>query len=200
MVHRHLEDASIGCTVIQAGPCFVTQIKTEEKDGYSAIQLAYEDKKDKNVNKSLRGHFAKANISSKRKLAEFRFLNGFSGEKTLSLGDKVSILDVFKEGDYLDVRGTSKGKGFQGVVKRHGFKGVGSRTHGQHNRERAPGSIGASSFPSRVFKGMRMAGRSGGKKVFVGNLRVIDIIPEKDLIVVTGSVPGNKNSYVMLYR
>ena len=185
---------NIPCTVIEAGPCVVTQVRTNEVDGYSAIQLAYEDKKDKHTTKAMKGHFAKANTSAKRYLAEFsRF------EEKKQYGDVLTV-DVFNEGEFIDVVGTSKGKGFQGVVKRYNFKGVNDATHGQHNRLRAPGSIGASSYPSRVFKGMRMAGRTGGDRVKLINLQVIKIIPEKNVVVVKGAVPGPNNSLVKLER
>ncbi len=185
---------NIPCTVIEAGPCVVTQVRTIENDGYSAIQLAYDDKKDKHTNKPLKGHFAKANATPKKVMVEFtRF------EDKKKFGDVVTV-EVFNEGEFVDVVGTSKGKGFQGVVKRHGFRGVNDATHGQHNRLRAPGSLGASSYPSRVFKGLRMAGRTGGQRVKMINLKVMRIIPEKNVIVVKGSVPGPNNSYVILER
>ena len=183
---------NIPCTVIEAGPCVVTQLRTVEKDGYKAVQLAFDDKKEKNTTASLKGHFAKANTAPKRKLVEFKY---FEDEK--SLGDTVTV-DIFEEGDYVDVAGTSKGKGFQGVVKRHGFGGVGGQTHGQHNRLRAPGSLGASSWPSRVFKGMRMAGRTGGDRVKIQNLQVLKVYSEQNLLVVSGSIPGAKGSYVIV--
>ena len=183
---------NIPCTVIEAGPCVVTQVRTAEKDGYDAVQLAFDEKKEKNTTEQLKGHFAKANTTPKRKLVEFKT---FEDEK--SLGDTVTV-DLFVEGDFVDVVGTSKGKGFQGVVKRHGFGGVGMQTHGQHNRLRAPGSLGASSWPSRVFKGMRMAGRTGGSRVKVQNLQVLKVYPEQNLLVVSGSVPGAKGSYVIV--
>ena len=186
------EGRNIPCTVIEAGPCVVTQVKTEEKDGYSSIQLGFDEAKEKNVTQPLKGHYAKANTTPKRKLVEFGEF-----EATLNLGDTVTV-DIFAEGDYVDVVGTSKGKGFQGVVKRHGFAGVGGQTHGQHNRMRAPGSLGASSWPSRVFKGMRMAGRTGGDRVKVQNLQVLKVYAEQNLVVVSGSVPGAKGSYVIL--
>ncbi|AFD08046.1 50S ribosomal protein L3 [Solitalea canadensis] len=185
---------NIPCTVIEAGPCVVTQVKTLEKDGYSAIQLAYDEKKEKNTSKQLLGHFKKANTSPKRKLVEFKH---FEEEK--ALGEVISV-DLFAEGDYVEVVGTSKGKGFQGVVKRHGFSGVGGQTHGQHNRLRAPGSLGASSWPSRVFKGMRMAGRMGGNRVKIQNLQVLKVFTEQNLLVISGSVPGAKGSYVILEK
>jgi large subunit ribosomal protein L3 len=185
---------NIPCTVIEAGPCIVTQIRTKAVDGYEAIQLSFDDKKEKHTTKALQGHFAKANTTPKRYVAEFtRF------EDRKQYGDVLTV-DVFKEGEFIDVVGTSKGKGFQGVVKRHGFSGVNDATHGQHNRLRAPGSIGASSWPSRVFKGMRMAGRMGGNRVKLINLQVMKIIPEKNIVVVKGAVPGPNNSYVKLER
>ena len=182
---------NIPCTVIEAGPCVVTQIRTEEKDGYAAVQLGFDDKKEKNTPASLKGHFAKANTTPKRKLVEFEL---FSEEK--NLGDVVTV-SVFQEGDYVDVAGTSKGKGFQGVVKRHGFAGS-AQTHGQKSRLRAPGSVGAASWPSRVFKGIRMAGRMGGDRVKVQNLRVLKVYEDKNLLVVSGSIPGAKGSYVIV--
>ncbi len=185
---------NIPCTVIEAGPCVVTQVRTIENDGYEAIQLAFEEKKDKHTTKALKGHFKKAGTTPKKLLSEFtRF------EEKKKFGDIVDVT-VFSEGEYVDVKGTSKGKGFQGVVKRYNFKGVNDATHGQHNRLRAPGSIGASSYPSRVFKGMRMAGRTGGDNVKVLNLQVMKIVPEKNLLVVKGSVPGPNNSYVKIER
>ncbi len=184
----------IPCTVIQAGPCVVTQVKTKKNDGYEAIQLAYEEQKESKVKKALQGHFKKAKTAPKKVLAEFtRF------EEQKSYGDTL-LVDVFFEGEFIDVVGTSKGKGFQGVVKRHNFAGVNDQTHGQHNRNRAPGAIGASSYPSRVFKGMRMAGRQGGNRVKMINLKVMKILKEKDLIIVKGSVPGAKGSYLILER
>ena len=185
---------NIPCTVIEAGPCVVTQVRTKEKDGYEAIQLAFEDKKEKHSNKAMKGHFAKAKTTPKKYVAEFtRF------EEKKEYGDVLTV-DVFVEGEYIDVVGTSKGKGFQGVVKRYNFKGVNDATHGQHNRLRAPGSIGASSYPSRVFKGMRMAGRMGGNRVKLINLKVMKIMPEKNLLVVKGAVPGPNNSLVIIER
>ena len=185
---------NIPCTVIEAGPCIVSSVRTKEKDGYSAIQLAFEDKKAKHFKKSEVGHFAKASTNPKKYLAEFtRF------EEKKEFGDILTV-EVFREGEYVDVVGTSKGKGFQGVVKRYNFKGVNDATHGQHNRLRAPGSIGASSYPSRVFKGMRMAGRMGGNRVKLINLQVVKIIPEKNIIVVKGAVPGPNNSLVKIER
>lgn len=185
---------NIPCTVIEAGPCVVTQVRTEEVDGYKALQLGFDDKKAKSSNKALDGHFKKAGTVAKNKVVEFQ---GF--EEQFNLGDQLTV-DLFKEGEFVDVSATSKGKGFQGVVKRHGFGGVGQSTHGQHNRLRAPGSIGASSYPSRVFKGMRMAGRMGGQKVTVQNLRVLKVVPEKNLLVVKGCVPGHKNAYVIIQK
>ncbi len=185
---------NIPCTVIEAGPCVVTQVRTLEKDGYEAIQLGYDDKKEKNTSKALRGHFEKANTTPKRMLVEF---SRFEDKK--KHGETV-LVDVFSEGEYVDIAGTSKGKGFQGVVKRHGFRGVNDATHGQHNRLRAPGSIGASSYPSRVFKGMRMAGRMGGKRVKAINLQVLKVMADKNLLVVKGSVPGSKGSYLIIER
>ena len=187
---------NIPCTVIEAGPCVVTQVKTEEKDGYAAVQLAYDEKKEKHTSAALKGHFKKANTTPKRKVAEFP--NDF--DKALNLGDTVTVNDIFDPSliDWVDVTGITKGKGFQGVVRRHGFAGVGGQTHGQHNRLRAPGSMGASSWPSRVFKGKRMAGRMGGDKVKILNLRVMKIVPENNLVVVKGSVPGANGSYVIL--
>lgn len=185
---------NIPCTIIEAGPCVVTQIRTIEKDGYNAVQLAFDDKKEKNTSKALVGHFKKAGVTPKRKVVEFtRF------EDKKEFGEIIKV-DVFVEGEFIDVIGTSKGKGFQGVVKRHGFRGVNDATHGQHNRLRAPGSIGASSWPSRVFKGMRMAGRMGNDRVKMINLQVMKIITEKNLLVIKGSVPGPNGSYVIVER
>lgn len=184
------------CTVIEAGPCVVTQVKTKKTDGYEAIQIAYDEKKEKHTSGALKGHFAKAGVTPKRVVKEF---TRFEAGHQKKVGD---VLDasVFVEGEYIDVAGVSKGKGFQGVVKRHGFKGVGDATHGQHNRLRAPGSVGASSWPSRVFKGMRMAGRMGGSKVKMINLQVLKIDKENNLLVVKGSVPGANGSYVIVER
>jgi large subunit ribosomal protein L3 len=172
----------------------VTQVRTVEKDGYEAIQLAYDEKKEKNTSKPMKGHFAKAGTTPKRKLVEFK---SFADAK--AIGDVLNV-ELFSEGDLVDVVGTSKGKGFQGVVKRHGFAGVGGQTHGQHNRLRAPGSLGASSWPSKVFKGMRMAGRMGGDRVKIQNLEILKVYPEQNLLVVSGSVPGAKGSYVILEK
>lgn len=189
------EGKNIPCTVIQAGPCSVLQVRTEEVDGYVAVQLGFDDKSEKNVGKALAGHFKKAGSTPKAKIVEFR--NAF--EHDVKAGDLVEV-SMFAEGEYVDVTGTSKGKGFQGVVKRHGFGGVMQATHGQHNRLRAPGSIGAGSDPSRVFKGMRMAGRMGGKQVTVQNLQVLKVDQEQNLLVVKGAVPGAKNSYVIIKK
>ena len=187
---------NIPCTVIEAGPCVVTQIRTEEKVGYAAVQLAYEEKKEKHTSGGLKGHFKKADTTPKRKIVEFPM----DFTRDLQLGDTVTVSDVFAKDplEWVDVVGISKGKGFQGVVKRHGFAGVGGATHGQHNRLRAPGSMGASSWPSRVFKGKRLAGRMGGDKVKIQNLKVIKVIPENNLLIVKGSVPGAKGSYVIV--
>ena len=185
---------NIPCTVIEAGPCVVTQIRTVEKDGYAAVQLAYDETTEKHASKALKGHFEKAGTTPKRKLVEFKA--DFAQE--LKLGDVLTVADVFENVQFVDVIGTSKGKGFQGVVKRHGFAGVGGQTHGQHNRLRHPGSLGASSWPSRVFKGMRMAGHMGNARVKVFNLEVVKVMPENNLIVVKGSVPGAKGSYVIV--
>jgi len=186
---------NIPCTVVEAGPCVVTQIRTVETDGYAAVQLAYDEKKEKRTSAALKGHFEKAGTTPKKKLVEFEA--DFAGE--LKLGDTVTVADIFTEGvQFVDVVGTSKGKGFQGVVKRHGFAGVGGQTHGQHNRLRHPGSMGASSWPSRVFPGMRMAGHMGSERVKVFNLEVLKVIPESNLLVIKGSVPGAKGSYLIL--
>lgn len=185
---------NIPCTIIQAGPCVVTQVKTTDTDGYDAIQIAYDEKKEKNTSKAEIGHFKKAGVTPKKRVIEFR---GKFDE--LNLGSVLTV-DLFNDDTWLDVTGFSKGKGFQGVVKRHGFGGVGQQTHGQHNRNRAPGSIGASSDPSRVFKGMRMAGRTGNKKVKIQNLKVVKIIPEENLILLKGAVPGYKGSYLIIEK
>jgi large subunit ribosomal protein L3 len=190
-----VEGKNIPCTVIEAGPCVVTQVKTVEKDGYSALQLGYGDKREKSSNKPEIGHCKKAGTTPKQTLVEFK--NTF--QEVFSLGDEVHV-SIFHENDYVDVEGISKGKGFQGVVKRHGFQGVGDSTHGQHNRLRAPGSLGASSWPSRVFKGMRMAGRTGGETVTIENLLVIKVIPESNLIILKGSIPGAKGSNVIIRK
>ena len=185
---------NVPCTVIEVGPCVVTQIKTVEVDGYEAVQVGFDDKKEKHTNKPEMGHFKKAGVTPKRHLAEFK---GFETE--YKLGDVISI-DLFAEDDFVDVVGTSKGKGFQGVVKRHGFGGVGQTTHGQHNRLRAPGSIGACSYPARVFKGTRMAGQTGNERVTVQNLQVLKVIPEHNLLMIKGSVPGCKGSIVIIEK
>ncbi|MCL1868371.1 MAG: 50S ribosomal protein L3 [Paludibacter sp.] len=186
---------NVPCTVIEAGPCVVTQIKTVENDGYAALQLGFEEKTAKHTNKAEAGHFKAASVAPQRHLVEF---NEF--EKEYKAGEKITVVDLFAEDTFVDVIGTSKGKGFQGVVKRHGFGGVGQQTHGQHNRLRAPGSLGASSYPARVFKGMRMAGRMGGDRVTVQNLAIIKVIPEHNLLMVKGSVPGAKGSIVYINK
>ena len=183
---------NIPCTVIEAGPCVVTQVRTEEVDGYKALQLGFDDKKT--ANKASEGHAKKAGTVAKRRVVEFQ---GF--EEDFKLGDSVTV-EHFAEGEFVDISGTSKGKGFQGVVKRHGFAGVGQATHGQHNRLRAPGSIGAASYPARVFKGMRMGGQMGSEKVKVQNLKVLKVVTEKNLLVVKGCVPGHKNAYVTIQK
>ena len=190
---------NVACTVVEAGPCVVTQVKDVEIDGYTAVQLAFGERKEKHSTKALTGHFAKAGTTPKKKVVEFRdFRVEFEGG--VGIGNIIKAGEVFIEGDFVDAIGTSKGKGFQGVVKRHGFAGVGEATHGQHNRLRAPGSIGACSFPSRVFKGQRMAGRTGGNRVKMVNLRILKIYPEQNLLLVSGSIPGAKNSYVILEK
>tara|TARA_Y100000816_G_C26069180_1_gene562202 strand:+ start:517 stop:1134 length:618 start_codon:yes stop_codon:yes gene_type:complete len=185
---------NLPCTVIKAGPCVVTQIKSKETDGYDSVQLGFTDKNDKHVNSAESGHFKKANTAPKKNLTEFK---GF--EEELKIGDKLTV-DHFEEGEYVDVSGLSKGRGFQGVVKRHGFAGVGQATHGQHNRLRAPGSIGAASYPARVFKGMKMAGRMGNEKITIQNLKVLKVVKEKNLLVLKGSVPGHKNSILVIRK
>ncbi|MFZ4740267.1 MAG: 50S ribosomal protein L3 [Bacteroidales bacterium] len=187
---------NIPCTVIEAGPCVVTQVKTQENDGYEAIQIAFGEKKEKHTTNALKGHFKKAGTTPKKVVYEF---TRFEADHQKQFGDVLGV-DIFVEGEYIDVVGTTKGKGFQGVVKRHGFKGVGDATHGQHDRLRAPGSVGASSWPSRVFKGLRMAGRTGGNRRKMINLQVVKIIAEKNIIVVKGSVPGPKGSYLIIER
>ena len=182
------------CTVIEVGPCVVTQVKTLENDGYEALQLGFEDKKEKHTTNPEMGHFKKAGVTPKRHLAEFK---GFEGE--YKLGDAITV-EFFNEDDYVDIAGTSKGKGYQGVVKRHGFGGVGQSTHGQHNRLRAPGSIGACSYPAKVFKGMRMAGQTGNKRVTVQNLQVLKVIAEHNLLMIKGSIPGSKGSIVIIEK
>jgi len=185
---------NIPCTVIELGPCVVTQVRTEEVDGYSALQIGFDDKAEKRVTNAALGHFKKANTVPKKKVVEFQDF-----EEEYKLGDTLTV-ELFKEGEFVDVSGTSKGKGFQGVVKRHGFAGVGQATHGQHNRLRAPGSIGAASYPARVFKGMRMAGQMGTDKVKVQNLKVLKVVAEKNLLVVKGAVPGHTNAYVIVEK
>ncbi|MEO9257826.1 MAG: 50S ribosomal protein L3 [Crocinitomicaceae bacterium] len=188
------EGKATPCTVIEAGPCVVTQVKTQDIDGYEAVQLGFGDRKEKNTPNALKGHFKKANTTPKQKLAEFSEF-----EQDLKLGDVVNV-EIFIEGEYVDITGTSKGKGFQGVVKRHGFAGVGQATHGQHNRLRAPGSIGAASYPAKVFKGMRMAGQTGNKQVMIENLQVLKVLTDKNLLVVKGSIPGPKGSTVIIEK
>ncbi|HOZ14395.1 MAG TPA: 50S ribosomal protein L3 [Tenuifilaceae bacterium] len=185
---------NIPCTVIEAGPCVVTQVKNADNDGYTAIQLAFDDKKEKHTSRPMMGHFQKANTTPKRKVVEFRDWDG-----TNQLGDVITV-DLFNEDRWVDVTGITKGKGFQGVVKRHGFGGVGGQTHGQHNRQRHPGSMGASSFPSRVFPGKRLPGRTGGDRVKIMNLRVLKVIPESNLLLVKGSIPGAKGSYLIIEK
>ncbi len=181
------------CTIIEAGPCVVTQIKTQEIDGYESVQIGFDDKKEKNTPKAMMGHFAKAKTTPKRKMVEFKSIH------EVNIGDSITV-EQFAEGEFVDVVGTSKGKGFQGVVKRHGFGGVGQATHGQHNRMRAPGSIGAASYPARVFKGMKMGGRTGGDRIKSINLQVLKVIPEKNILIVKGSVPGSKGSYLIVEK
>jgi large subunit ribosomal protein L3 len=186
----------IPCTIIEAGPCVVTQVKTKEKDGYEALQLSFDEKKEKHTSQAMKGHFKKSGTTPKRKAIEFKHF-----EESKNAGDVITV-ELFAEGDVVEVSGTSKGKGFQGVVKRHGFSGVGhaNKSHGQHDRERAPGSLGASSDPSRVFKGMRMAGRMGGNKVKIQNIEVVKVMPEKNLLLLKGSVAGAKGSYVIIEK
>ena len=185
---------NVPCTVIEVGPCVVTQVKTVETDGYSAVQVGFQEKSEKHVNKPMAGHFKKAGVAAQRHLAEFK-----SFETLPALGETLTV-DLFQEGGFVDVVGTSKGKGFQGVVKRHGFGGVGQKTHGQHNRLRAPGSIGACSYPAKVFKGLRMAGQMGNERVTVQNLQVIKVIPEHNLLMIKGSIPGHKGSIVLVEK
>ena len=185
---------NVPCTVIEVGPCEVTQVKTVETDGYDALQLGFQDAKEKHLTKPEIGHFAKAGVAPKRHVAEFK---GFGGE--YKLGDTITV-DMFSESDFVDIIGTSKGKGYQGVVKRHGFGGVGQSTHGQHNRLRAPGSIGACSYPAKVFKGMRMAGQMGNKRVTIQNLQVVKVIPEHNVLMIKGSIPGSKGSIVLIEK
>ncbi len=185
---------NVPCTVIEVGPCVVTQVKTKEVDGYEALQLGFEDEKEKHLTQPEIGHFKKAGVAPKRHLAEFK---GFEGE--YATGDTIGV-DFFEGAEFVDVVGTSKGKGFQGVVKRHGFGGVGQSTHGQHNRLRAPGSVGACSYPAKVFKGMRMAGQMGNERVTVQNLQIVKIIPEHNLLMIKGSIPGSKGSIVLIEK
>tara|TARA_Y100000815_G_C13246619_1_gene463870 strand:+ start:235 stop:852 length:618 start_codon:yes stop_codon:yes gene_type:complete len=185
---------NIPCTIIQAGPCVVTQLKTEEVDGYSAVQLSFDEQKERRMTKALAGHFQKAKTTPKRKLVEFEM-----PEEEVNLGDTITV-DTLEEGSFVAIVGTSKGKGFQGVVKRHGFKGVNDATHGQHNRQRHPGSIGAASYPARVFKGMRMGGQMGNARVKVENLQVLKVMPKKNIVLVKGAVPGANNSYVIIEK
>lgn len=187
------EGKSLPCTLIEAGPCVVTQLKTQDRDGYEAVQLGFGDRKEKNTPNALKGHFKKANTSPKSKLVEFK------GFVDVNVGDVINAT-LFEEGDYVDVIGTTKGKGFQGVVRRHGFAGVGQATHGQHNRLRAPGSIGACSYPARVFKGMRMAGQMGNKRRLAQNLEVLKVLVEKNIIIVKGSIPGANGSSVTIKK
>ena len=188
------EGKNIPCTIIQAGPCVVTQLKTDEVDGYSAVQLSFDEQKEKRMTKALAGHFSKAKTTPKKKLVEFEM-----PEEEVNLGDTITV-DILEEGSFVTVAGTSKGKGFQGVVKRHGFKGVNDATHGQHNRQRHPGSIGAASYPARVFKGMRMGGQMGNERVKVENLQVVKVMADRNLILVNGSVPGANNSYITIEK
>ena len=187
------EGKNIPCTIIEAGPCTVTQIKTKETDGYDAVQISFDEQKESRLSKALLGHYKKAKVVPSKKLAEVNF------DSEVSLGDSLNV-DSFVEGEFVTVTGTSKGKGFQGVVKRHGFAGVGDATHGQHNRMRAPGSIGAASYPARVFKGMRMAGQMGNARVKVENLQIMKVMNEKNIMIVKGAVPGSKNSYVIIEK
>ena len=186
---------NVPCTVIEVGPCVVTQIKTLEKDGYEALQLGFVEKKEKHTTAPMAGHFKKAGVAPQRHLAEFK---GFEGE--YKLGDTITVDGIFADTDFVDIQGTSKGKGYQGVVKRHGFGGVGQSTHGQHNRLRAPGSVGACSYPAKVFKGMRMAGQMGNEKVTVQNLQVIKVMAEHNLLLIKGSIPGSKGSIVIIEK
>ncbi|MBR5434910.1 MAG: 50S ribosomal protein L3 [Bacteroidales bacterium] len=196
MTSIFLEDGkNVACTVIEAGPCVITQVKSQETDGYNSVQMGFDDKKEKNTTRAELGHFKKANTTPKREVVEFR-----NFEKEVSLGDVLSVADIVAEGDWLDITGTTKGRGFQGVVKRHGFGGVGEATHGQDDRQRAPGSIGACSTPSRVFKGMRMGGQMGGNQVKVENLEVLKVLPEKNVVLVKGAVPGAKGGYLIITK
>ncbi len=186
---------SVACTLIKVGPCVVTQVRTLEVDGYEALQLAYDEKKEKNTSKALKGHFKKASTTPKRKLVEFQF-----PDQKYDLGAEVKASDVFSEGEFVDVVGKSKGKGFQGVVKRHNFGGVGQATHGQHNRQRHPGAIGACSYPARVFKGLKMAGRMGNARTKVTNLKVMKVLAEENLVLISGAIPGSRNSYIIIEK
>ncbi len=198
---------NLACTVVEAGPCVITQVKSEDTDGYNSLQLGFGEAKVKNTSKALQGHFDKASTAPKRKVMEFR---DFDLDRLVvaegaepapkSLGSVLTITDVFQEGDIVNVFGVSKGKGFQGVVKRHNFKGVNDATHGQHNRQRAPGSIGAASYPAKVFKGMRMAGRTGGNRTKITNLEVLKIYPDKNLILIKGAIPGHKGAFVVIEK
>lgn len=187
------EGKALPCTLIEAGPCVVTQVKTVDRDGYDAVQLGYGNRKEKNTPKALMGHFKKANTDPKSKLVEFK------GFETANIGDEV-LVSILEEGEYVDVIGSSKGKGFQGVVRRHNFGGVGQSTHGQHNRLRAPGSIGACSYPARVFKGMRMAGQMGNKRRLQANLQVLKVLAERNIVIIKGSIPGAKGSFVTIQK
>lgn len=187
---------NVACTVVECGPCVVTQVKTEDTDGYDAVQLGFSEAKVKNTTKPMVGHFDKAKTAPKRKVVEFRNFD-VDGK---SLGDLVKVEEVFEEGDFVNAVGTSKGKGFQGVVKRHNFAGVNDATHGQHNRQRAPGSIGAASYPARVFKGMRMGGRTGGKRITIQGLRIVKVFAEKNILLVKGAIPGHKGSFVIIEK
>ncbi len=187
------EGKSLPCTLVEAGPCVVTQIKTTDRDGYDAVQLGFGNRKEKNTPNALKGHFKKANTIPKSKLVEFK------GFEALNAGDEVTV-NIFEEGEFVDITGTTKGKGFQGVVRRHNFAGVGQATHGQHNRLRAPGSIGACSYPARVFKGMRMAGQMGNKQRTQGNLEILKVLAERNILIIKGSIPGANNSYVTIYK
>ena len=186
---------NVPCTVIEVGPCVVTQVKTVDVDGYDALQLGFEQKKEKHTTQPMAGHFKKAGVAPQRHLAEFK---GFEGD--YKMGDTITVDNLFNESDFVDIQGTSKGKGYQGVVKRHGFGGVGQSTHGQHNRLRAPGSVGACSYPAKVFKGMRMAGQMGNATVTVQNLQVLKVMPEHNLLLIKGSVPGSKGSIVIIEK
>jgi large subunit ribosomal protein L3 len=187
------EGKSLPCTLVEAGPCVVTQVKTTDRDGYDAVQLGFGNRKEKNTPNALKGHFNKANTTPKSKLVEFK------GFEALNAGDEVTV-NIFEVGEFVDITGTTKGKGFQGVVRRHNFAGVGQATHGQHNRLRAPGSIGACSYPARVFKGMRMAGQMGNKQRTQGNLEILKVLAERNILIIKGSIPGANNSYVTIYK